>query len=136
VRVLGFDYGTKKIGVAIGQSVTKTANPLPLLKSGDALDWSVIDKHIKEWKPDCLVVGLPLSMKGEALSVTPLAEAFKHDLAKRYPDLVVHSVDERLSTQAAKEAIFERYGYKGLKSKDIDGLAACLLIEQWMKQYV
>ena len=62
---LGFDFGTKSIGVAVGQRITATARPLPALKAQDGKpDWNIIEKLLKEWQPEAVIVGLPLNMDG------------------------------------------------------------------------
>ncbi len=69
--LLCFDFGTKRIGVAVGQSITKTANPLKTVKnSNNKPDWNDIEQLIKEWQPDALVVGIPLNMMDEVQEMT------------------------------------------------------------------
>ena len=69
--LLAFDFGTKSIGVAVGQRITGTARPLPALKAQDGKpDWNIIEKLLKEWQPEAVIVGLPLNM--DAVSYTHL----------------------------------------------------------------
>ena len=97
-RLLGFDYGTRQIGVAVGQTLTGSAQPLLVLKARDGVpDWRQIAALIDEWKPDALVVGLPLNMDGTPSDMSARAEKFARRLEGRYR-LTVHCVDERLST--------------------------------------
>ncbi len=74
--VLAFDYGTKSIGVAIGQELTGTATPLAALKAKDGIpSWDAIEKILKEWQPDLVVVGLPLDLEGgELKTITPASQ--------------------------------------------------------------
>lgn len=136
IRVLlGFDFGTKRIGVAVGQTVTQSARPLETLKAQQGVpQWSQIDKLIKVWQPDALVVGIPLNMDGTEQPLTLLAQHFLNALKERY-QLPVYGIDERLSTVDARERIFEQGGYKALKSGQIDSVAAQLILQNWLLQY-
>lgn len=132
--LLGFDFGMKRIGVAVGQRITKTANPLVTLaaKSGEP-DWKQVDTLIKKWRPDALIVGIPLNMDGTDQPITHAARAFAQSLIKHY-ELPVHEMDERLTTKAAREALFEAGGYKALQSGEVDQVAAKILLENWFAQ--
>jgi len=100
--VLGFDYGSKKIGVAVGQSVTQTVTPLITLPSKNQKpDWAAIEKQIKEWQPDILVVGLPVHLDGEEQPMTLAAKKFGNQLNGRF-QLPVEFMDERLSSYEAE----------------------------------
>lgn len=133
--VLGFDYGVKSIGVAIGQSLTGTARPLCALKARDGIpNWEEIASLLKEWQPDVLVVGLPLDLNGEPLeTITPRARKFANRLHGRfgYP---VELHDERLSTREARAALFERGGYKALQKGAVDAQSAVVIIEGWFER--
>jgi len=133
--VLGFDYGVKSIGVAIGQSLTGTARPLCALKARDGIPhWEEIASLLKEWQPDVLVVGLPLDLNGEPLeTITPRARKFANRLHGRfgYP---VELHDERLSTREARAALFERGGYKALQKGAVDAQSAVVIIESWFER--
>lgn len=129
---LAFDYGTKNIGVAVGQKITKSATVLaPLLAKNAVPPWDEIDKLVKNWQPEALVVGVPYQINGSDLKVTPLAKNFITELKKRY-QLPVYAAEERLTTKAAREKIFERGGYKALQNESVDSLAAKLILEEWM----
>ena len=136
IRVLlGFDFGTKRIGVAVGQTVTQSARPLETLKAQQGIpQWPQVDKLIKVWQPDALVVGIPLNMDGTEQPLTLLAQNFLNALKERY-QLPVYGIDERLSTVDARERIFEQGGYKALKSGQIDSVAAQLILQNWLLQY-
>jgi putative holliday junction resolvase len=131
---LGFDFGLKRIGVAVGQTLTKTATPLAILAAKNGTpNWDEVNKLIIKWQPQALIVGIPLSMTDEELSVTPAATEFAARLFEKY-HLPVHKVDERLTTKAAREKIFEERGYKGLQTEPIDSVAAQLMVETWMRE--
>ncbi len=132
--VLGFDFGTKWIGVAVGNKITRSANPLKQIRVKEGrVDWSVITSIINEWQPGTLVVGLPLKVDGSRFYVTELASAFIDSLNEKY-QLPVYAVDERMTTVEARQALFEEHGYKGLNKANIDSMAAKLLTEQWMSE--
>lgn len=132
--IMAFDYGSKKIGVAVGQQLTKTASPLATVFSGpNQTNWESIDQHIKQWRPSAFVVGLPLQMNNKPQHITHLTLRFIKALEKTYQK-PIFKVDERLSTQAAKAEIFEQKGYRGLKNTEIDSIAACLILENWLNQ--
>ena len=134
VTYIGFDYGTKRIGVAVGQTITYSATPLPIVcnrKSGQP-NWHEITRLVKKWQPDGFVVGIPLNMDGTIGSVTPLARDFATQLNHRF-DLPVHEVDERLTTVEAKQRLFEAGGYKALKDSAVDSVAAQLILESWLR---
>lgn len=130
---LGFDFGFKRIGVAIGQQLTCSANPLPTLAAqSGAPDWEKVQKLISQWQPLALIVGLPTCIDEKELYTTGAAKAFARQLGKRF-SLPVHLVDERLSTVEARERLFARGGYRKLKNTEIDGIAACIILEQWLQ---
>ncbi len=120
--LLGFDYGRKRIGVALGETLTQSARPLAILKSRHQRpDWAGIDALIAAWQPAALVVGEPLREGGEH----PLARAvrrFANQLKERYR-LPVHRIDERLSSFEAER----RLGGRG----ETDAVAAQVILETW-----
>lgn len=133
-QVLGFDFGTHSIGVAIGQSLTGTASPLAALKAKDGQpNWDLVAKLIAEWQPDTVVVGLPLNMDGTEQPLTDLARKFANRLHGRFGIQVVLQ-DERLTTVAAKEDLFGRGGYKQLQKGKVDSAAAQLIVEDYFSQ--
>jgi len=133
--VLAFDYGTKSIGVAIGQELTGTASPLAALKAKDGIpSWEAIEKLLKEWQPDLVVVGLPLDLKGGELeTITPRAKKFANRLHGRF-GCVVELHDERLSTVEAKADLFDRGGYRSLSKGNIDSQSAVVILESWFER--
>ena len=104
---LGFDFGYKKIGVAVGETLTKTASPLQTIRSiNQSPDWQIISKLIQEWRPAGLVVGISRQSDGSDNPVTPRIIKFCHQLQGRY-QLPVYQQDETLSTFEAKQMLFE-----------------------------
>ena len=131
--ILGFDFGLKRIGVAVGQSVTRSASPLGIVtpRNGEP-DWEAIGRFIAEWRPGALVVGLPYNMDLSEQEMTGNARRFAEGLAERFP-LPVHTVDERLSSREAEAQLKERrqQGRRRITRADIDGAAACVILESW-----
>jgi len=153
--VIAFDYGTRRIGIAIGQELTKTASPLTTIRLPDKspstdcanFDWSNIDKIIQEWQPQVAVVGLPLTADGKETAVTRGAKAFGEALQKRY-NLETFWVDERLTSAEAESMIAasQKSGKSGKTSRnrgsreqrsrnqdksEIDRMAAKIILESW-----
>ena len=131
--VLGFDFGKKFIGIAIGQELTGSASPLGSVKANDGIpNWDNIEKYLKEWLPDYLVVGLPLNMDGTEQPLTKAAKKFGNRLHGRF-GLPVEFQDERLTTADAKERLFAQGGYKNLTKDNVDALSASLIIESYFE---
>ncbi len=133
--LLCFDYGVTKIGVAVGQTLTGTASALKTLMSTHSKpDWSAITALIKEWQPDACVIGLPLHLDGSEAPITAKARRFGRQLNGRY-NLVVHEMDERLSTEAARRRLVEQRAAGRGKGKkgDLDALAAQLILEDYLR---
>lgn len=119
---LGFDFGTKSIGVAVGQRITATARPLPALKAQDGKpDWNVIEKLLKEWQPEAVIVGLPLNMDGTEQPLTARARNFANKIHGRFGvAILLH--DERLSTVEARAGLNRTQPF--IVEKDRDAKAA------------
>lgn len=131
---VGFDFGYKRIGVAVGQEITQTARPLSTLNAKDGVpDWSTVEKLIREWRPIALVVGVPTCIDDSEQYTTPAAKAFARKLRKQF-NLPVHLVDERLTTVEARAQLFAEGGYRKIKNTPIDSIAACIILEQWLQQ--
>ena len=132
--LLGFDFGMKRIGVAVGQTVTETARPLETIKAKEGMpDWDRLNKLVKIWQPDALVVGIPLNMDGTPQPLTEDAARFK-DLLKEHYHLPVYGMDERLSTKDARERLFKEGGFKALQNGQVDSVAAQLILQNWLTQ--
>lgn len=127
--VIGFDYGSRWIGIAVGQTLTRQARPLGAVKTDD---WEAIERVVDEWQPQRLIVGLPLNMKGEAQEMSTRAERFGRQLEGRF-GIATTCIDERLTT---REAYTIAIGNGQRKSKqEIDSLAAALITESWLRDY-
>jgi len=132
MTVIGFDFGTKSIGVAVGQSITATASSLNALKAREGIpDWQLIEQLIKEWQPTQLVVGLPLNMDGTEQPLTQRAKKFGNRLHGRF-GLPVIFQDERLTSTAAREQLFNDGGFRNLAKGKVDSQAALLIVEDFL----
>ena len=126
--LLGFDYGPRKIGVAVGQTVTNTATPLTTLRaSKDQPDWSGIARLIETWQPDALVVGIPYDLDDSEAEVAPQARRFARRLHGRFR-LPVHLADERLTSREARQ----QAGGRIRTIEELDAIAAKLILETWL----
>jgi putative Holliday junction resolvase len=133
MTLLAFDFGTKSIGVAIGQQLTGTARPLAALKAQDGTpDWNRIEALLKEWEPDRVVVGLPLNMDGTEQPLTARARKFANRIHGRF-GVQVDLHDERLSTVEARAELFERGGFRALSKGSVDSLSAVIILESWFE---
>lgn len=130
--LLGFDFGLKRIGVAVGQTVTETARPLVTLqaKQGEP-QWDTLKKIVNTWQPDGFVIGIPLNMDGTEQPLSQLARQFGEQLHKQFK-LPVYEMDERLSTKDARERLFAEGGYKALQKGKVDSVAAQLILQNWL----
>lgn len=130
-RLLAFDFGLKRIGVAVGTRQTGTTQMLtPLAANEGQPDWDKVNRLLGEWKPDRLLVGIPLAIDGSELSVTPNARKFMNRLHGRF-GIPVEAIDERVSTKEARQQLFDYGGYKKLQQHSVDSLVAELLLQQW-----
>lgn len=129
--VLGFDFGTHKIGIATGQFITGTASPLKTLSYvNHKPDWDSIEAIIHEWKPDTLVVGLPMQMDDKEAVLAGRAKKFARQLHGRF-HLPVEMIDERLTSREASNRLGKKAG------RDVtlvDAMAAKLILETWLNQ--
>ena len=124
--VLGFDYGTKRIGVAVGNSLTGSAQALDVIQNINSnLTYQKIQELIHEWQPSCLVVGLPLHPDGAEHAMTKRSHSFAQQLAKQF-DKPIYFVDERYSSVLLEQDS----QYQGA----IDSHAAGLLLEQFFRE--
>ena len=124
--LLGFDFGIKRIGVAVGQTITQTATPLSIVKNkNNSPDWQHIQRLLDQWKPDALVVGVPLNMYDEIQTMTIACERFMRQLHGRW-HLPVYGVNECLSSVEAMQRIGKQY--------DVDAVAAQVILETWLAE--
>jgi putative Holliday junction resolvase len=141
MTLLAFDYGLRRVGVATGQAITRTATALRTVDSPAAFSnpeegWRAIDALFKEWRPDALVVGVPYHLDGTEISMTTAAKNFAQALKMRY-NKSVYLVDERLtSVEAASEFASERAaGARRRQVKgDLDKISARIILETWFNQ--
>ena len=128
---IGFDYGLARIGVATGQTLTQTASPLTALPAKDGTpQWEEIEKLLAEWKPDVVVVGLPLHEDGTMSDMAERAKKFGQRIHGRL-GVQVAFIDEYLSTRDAREHL----NYKGRASDQdgkLDATAASVILERWL----
>lgn len=132
--LIAFDYGTKNIGVATGQTITRSANSLTPLKAKDGIpDWSQIEKILNEWKPDLVLVGLPLNMDDSESELSARARKFANRLSGRF-GVKVELMDERLTSFEAKGEVIARGGSRHYKTNPVDSIAARLILESWFER--
>ena len=127
--VIGFDFGSHWIGVAVGQTLTHQASPLKAVRAGD---WSAIADLLQQWQPQLLVIGLPLDMRGGKQEMSRRAERFARQLEGRFR-LPTRMVDERLTTREAYQIALE--GTDRKSKPEIDSLSAVLITESWLRDY-
>ena len=125
MQVISFDFGTKKIGVAVGQTETKTSSPLQIVFSkNNAVNWDEIESIVNEWKPNLILVGKPLNMDGSDSDMMGKVDIFYKKLEK-ISKIPCEYVDERLTSFEARESLTE------IKKDLIDAHSAKILIDQW-----
>lgn len=131
LAVMSFDFGTQRIGVAFGQSITGSAQGVAIIKARDGIpDWAVIENLISQWQPDVLVVGLPYNMDDSESELLLRARKFANRLHGRL-HLPVFGMDERLSSKAAAE---EMAASGGNQDEPIDHIAAKIILENWFAE--
>ena len=136
--VLAFDFGARRIGVACGDTVSRTAAPLHGVPAGSGGPrGEAIDALLREWQPDMAVVGLPYNVDGSENDMTGAARSFAAELARRFGIEVV-MVDERYSSlegaarlQTARESGLRR---RRVAKSDVDAAAACIILERWFNE--
>lgn len=127
--LLGFDYGSKRLGVALGQTLTGSARPLAILGMVRQMpNWQRIEDLIGEWRPALLLVGLPLNLDGSQTHATEPARRFSRQLGGRF-HLPVELVDERLTSKIAQQML-GKHAANGL-----DAMAAALIIQTWLTEH-
>tara|TARA_Y100000996_G_C22463647_1_gene619109 strand:- start:235 stop:621 length:387 start_codon:yes stop_codon:yes gene_type:complete len=126
MQIVAFDFGVKKIGVAVGQTETNTSSPLHVIQNKDnKINWNEISIVLDEWKPDLILIGKPLNMDGTDSEIMKKVDKFFQKLKSTY-EAEYQYVDERLTTFEAREILKEN-------EKDfVDANAAKILIDQWL----
>lgn len=127
--VVGFDYGVNNIGLAVGNRLTNTAQPIAILKATDGQpDWEEVARHLKDWTPTILVVGIPYTADGTETEHIKKIRKFMNRLHGRF-GLPVEEVDERLSSQESEQYI--KPSKKGKKGQ-LDAHSAAIIVERYL----
>lgn len=133
-RVMAFDFGTRRIGVAVGQELLGSGQPVALIPARDGIpDWQQIERLLQEWQPDLVVVGLPLNMDDTENDMCARARKFGKRLHGRY-HVPVDMVDERLTSFQAKGEVMAAGGSRDFGRHGVDDRAAVLILETWFGQ--
>lgn len=133
-RVMAFDFGTRRIGVASGQELLGTGKPLAMIPARDGVpDWDHIGRLLEEWKPDRVLVGLPLNMDDTENDMCARARKFGKRLHGRF-HVEVEMVDERLTSFEAKGDVMAAGGSRDFGRDGVDDRAAVLILETWFHQ--
>lgn len=132
--VMAFDFGLRQIGVAVGNCLLQTSQPLAILRAREGVpDWQAVTRLIDEWGPDLLVVGDPLNMDGSDSKLGERARKFARRLHGRL-GLPIAMVDERLSSFEAKQNSREQ-GHRGdFRQQPVDSYAAELILQTWLRE--
>ncbi len=135
---LAFDFGLRRIGMAAGDTLTRTARPLRTVAVHDAgPDWIAIDREVAAHAPDLLVVGTPYNDDGTPTRLAPAVNAFADSLAQRYR-LQVERMDERYSSTEAASRLREQRAAgtrkRAVRKGDIDSAAAAIILDSWLAQ--
>jgi putative holliday junction resolvase len=122
--LLGFDFGMKRIGIAIANSITQTARPLLTLHVNDGIpDWNEIESLIKTWNTKVLIVGMPYSIDNQYQEITYAARKFKNRLKQKFK-LSTHEIEEQYTTKIAR--------MEKKPGDDIDSVAASIILQAWL----
>jgi len=130
VAYLGFDYGHKRIGVAVGQTISQSANALEIIPANKDTEWQRIERLIHEWQPKGVIVGIPSTADGKTGKIHRLIKSFIAELESRF-HLKVYEIDERLSSFAAKDLLSQ-----STKSRipPLDDTAAAVILQTWFDE--
>lgn len=135
LTLLSFDFGRRRIGVAVGQRITESASPVGTAGNNDGPDWRQIGRWIAEWQPDALVVGMPFNADGSRPALADDVDAFIDALARF--ELPIYQIDERYSSLEAEEKLRDARaaGARGrIRKASVDAAAAVLIAERWMRE--
>jgi putative Holliday junction resolvase len=133
--ILAFDFGLRRVGVAVGQATTCTASSLETVRNSQSPDWTAVDRLVREWQPKLLLVGIPLGPDGEETDMSRAARRFGARLQNRYA-LPVDFADERLSSRAAEGRFAELRASGELRRKhadQLDAISAQIILENWLQ---
>jgi putative Holliday junction resolvase len=129
--VMAFDFGTQKMGIAVGQKLIESSNPLALFPMRDGIpNWDALHKIIQQWQPNLFLVGLPLNMDDTESQLSARARKFARRL-QHQTQINTWMIDERLSTRTARDTLDRLQAQGQAKTIQADSLAAALLIDSW-----
>ncbi len=128
MQIVAFDFGEKKIGVAVGQTSTYTSSPLQVIfNNHDKVNWNEISILLEEWKPELILIGKPLNMDGTDSEIMKKVDTFYKKMESLY-DAKFEYVDERLTTFEARDILKEN------NVETVDANAAKILIDNWFNR--
>lgn len=128
---MAFDFGTQKLGIAVGQKLIHSTNPLPLFPVRDGIpNWDNLLKIVKQWQPDLILVGLPLNMDDSESELSLRARKFARRL-RHQTNIQTLMIDERLSTRNAREQLAYYHEQGRAKRISADSMVAVMLLETW-----
>jgi putative holliday junction resolvase len=137
--LIGIDYGTRKVGLAVGHALTASARPLdPVRYSDEKALFAALAEVFRQWRPARVIVGLPLGAEGTDSDMTRTVREFVRRLSAEHPDLVIELHDERLTSHAAAGAFAGRREAGRARKRDaqrLDSVAAALILESWMAEH-
>lgn len=132
--VIAIDYGLRNMGVAVGNTVSRTAQPLIIIGARDGVpDWGALTKLIEEWQPDRVIVGHPLNMDGSESDISQRVMKFARQIEGRCA-IGVTLVDERLSSREAKAAALSAGHHGDFATAPIDDQAAAIILTTWLNE--
>jgi putative Holliday junction resolvase len=134
--IIAFDFGLRRIGIAVGQTVTGSARALEVVPAADRPDWQSISAIVNAWKPAAMVVGLPLAGDGGETEMSKGARRFGRQLQDRFATPVFFQ-DERLTSFAAEQRYVNARSGGGMRRKDAalkDAIAAQIILENWFQK--
>lgn len=130
--LLALDYGLRNIGVAVGNEATGTAQPAGIIGARNGTpDWQALEKKIREWQPDLVLIGLPLNMDASASDMSQRTEKFARQVEGRF-GVAVALVDERLSSREARQRAREAGHAGDYAAVPVDDLAAEVILNTWL----
>ena len=134
-KVIGFDYGKKRTGIASGQTITNTATPLVTLTQIEGNpDWDGIQQQIEQWQPDALIIGIPYQLDGTESAMTKASLHFADCLKKRF-NLPVHEINEALSSYEAEDTLKKTTKITQHNKHEVDKIAAAVIVQSWLDQH-
>jgi len=134
VTALSFDYGTQRIGIAFGQSITSTTKAVSVIQAKDGVpNWDIVANLIKIWEPDFLIVGLPYNLDGSESELLQRASKFANRLNGRF-NIPTFGIDERFSSRAAEEKL-KKENRRKTSDAGVDDIAAQIILETWFAEY-